>query len=211
MDIKYNPFGDSTNTYQPDYSTSHQSKDSATNWVSIVSMVVVSMIVVAYAITFFIVSSQKSDVEKNIIEFNDSLASLHETMIDSDVQKEIIESGESMFEKYGNEEARKASRLMVTISKKVSDDDKPIYNKSGTDENEASMVAPYYAYCDFAEVAADGGVYDIKRMCSSFSSKAREMMYSVRSYNNISDSWVGTITMHTNKYADILKDNIEEE
>ena len=208
MDIKYNPFGDSTNTYYSGgVADGEDSKGATRNIVITVSLVALSIIIVGYSLVFFSVISQKSETDRSIDEFNDSLAAVHATFQDKDMQRQLRQSAkeEKQLGDYADKKGIISNELIARLSEKLGEDT-PQYDKHGDDMKESVKISSYYAICDIARTSVDTESYNPRSICSDFEKKARTMMNSVKSYNRSANSWRGTVTFHSDTYADIMKD-----
>lgn len=201
-EVKYNPFGSTENQYS--YNAIYKKEEKKVSWVTIAIVITVSCLVIAYIVAFMSVQQIKKDTDQAIDEFNSSLSSVHETFSDPMLPQELRDAADEMESRAGGETERvRATRILANVIGHF-ENGSPVFDKNGEREKEAIKVAPYYAACDISTYALESDSFDYRGMCEEFTEVAYNMMKKVRTYNEITNGILGTITFSTDEYVDIM-------
>lgn len=203
-EVKYNPFGSTSNEYVYNAVKKRRATKSKARWWIIVPILALLALAVGYGVTYAVVSQMRSDVEAKIDEFNLSLASVHDTFSDPALPQELRDAADKAQEIKGEEDRSiKSTRILSNVIGSM-EDSVPEFDRFGNRDEEALKVAPYYAMCDLSSYSLDVDSLDYRSLCAGFADTAQKMMGNIRQYNAVAGGIIGTLTFQGEKFTDIM-------
>lgn len=211
-EFEFNPFGSRQSTYAPNSAAPNKKETKGGSIIKraaqVVGVILILIIVALYISMLMYSGEKKKEANGAISHFNEKMAIAYETFSDPELPGKLNESADkaSKASSEGEENREvKATRLLANMSASITGvKEVPKFNEKAPDEDMAVTVAPYFAMCDLSNYVVSPATTDIKTMCGAFDDSAREMMSSIRAYNQVADSFIGAVTFTTEHYADVM-------